>query len=419
MISNLPNSLKVASAMAILSFMPFSKIQAQTISTLEDVTFDETFDSYGLSILETGETIPFSFNSGHLSFYGQKEFWGGLTGFDCSKSTDNTTYDFSNDRSAISGAGSTGSSKYGIAYLNSDWPDNPTSTIPIGIKLTDAAAGSYALSMDVTNTTYTYFWLLENALSVSYLNLTIKGYLDGEEVGDSIFHSLASTSPEGLDVLDYWESIDLTPLGAIDSITFKLDSDNDWIPFYFAFDNIVTFNNDCNSSYVSATAEGLSTTSLIINHTSEYPQAVKVIEYAIDNSSTLNPIGTTNSITDFELNIDGLEPNTDYVYHYRTKCINDMWSEWDTLNFSTFNTNIENTSVNNFNIYPNPATDFINISGELVNNRIMMVNIIGQKIHEGPLSSKISIKNLPNGVYFIQITNEDNNVIFTSKFLKQ
>jgi photosystem II stability/assembly factor-like uncharacterized protein len=74
------------------------------------------------------------------------------------------------------------------------------------------------------------------------------------------------------------------------------------------------------------------------------------------------------------------------------------------------------------NIYPNPANDFVNIdlpelAGE---NRVSLFNIEGQKLLEQSLSqqkTKITIHNLPAGIYVIRVINGNN--IATKKLVKE
>ena len=60
------------------------------------------------------------------------------------------------------------------------------------------------------------------------------------------------------------------------------------------------------------------------------------------------------------------------------------------------------TTSNPINIYPNPATDFINISGETP-TRTELYSIEGMKILETEYSNKIDISSLPAGIYFLKI----------------
>lgn len=67
-------------------------------------------------------------------------------------------------------------------------------------------------------------------------------------------------------------------------------------------------------------------------------------------------------------------------------------------------------------MYPNPTTDFLNISIENSENynTIRVVNINGQLIYEQPISNsllQISTQDFPAGIYFVQIYSENSVVI--------
>jgi len=89
------------------------------------------------------------------------------------------------------------------------------------------------------------------------------------------------------------------------------------------------------------------------------------------------------------------------------------------------NSNI--TEVFTFSIYPNPATDMLNISVEeaaFSKFVINVVNSLGQRvikdntvnITNGYIQIQIDISNLPMGSYFVQFSNT--NSIFNREFVK-
>jgi hypothetical protein len=75
-----------------------------------------------------------------------------------------------------------------------------------------------------------------------------------------------------------------------------------------------------------------------------------------------------------------------------------------------------------YEIYPNPSKDVINIKGlnEPVNIRIM--SLTGQLIHEQKSEDNtvsLNLKDLKKGLYIIQITNLTDNTIYTQKVIKE
>ncbi len=73
-------------------------------------------------------------------------------------------------------------------------------------------------------------------------------------------------------------------------------------------------------------------------------------------------------------------------------------------------------------LYPNPASEEITIelSGELIGSTLSVMNIEGQELITCPgiaHKTKIDIRTLPNGVYFVRLTND--KTIKTGKIIKQ
>jgi hypothetical protein len=67
---------------------------------------------------------------------------------------------------------------------------------------------------------------------------------------------------------------------------------------------------------------------------------------------------------------------------------------------------------NSFNIYPNPANDFINIEindNHNGNFNISIYNSLGIKVMETSNENTINIEDLPSGMYFINVTTENLN----------
>lgn len=75
----------------------------------------------------------------------------------------------------------------------------------------------------------------------------------------------------------------------------------------------------------------------------------------------------------------------------------------------------------NIKLYPNPATEILNISDEdklLQNSIISITNSLGQIITTSTFTDEINIKNIESGVYIISFLNSNGTVI-RFKFIKQ
>tara|TARA_B100000809_G_scaffold141989_1_gene139559 strand:- start:150 stop:1268 length:1119 start_codon:yes stop_codon:yes gene_type:complete len=79
---------------------------------------------------------------------------------------------------------------------------------------------------------------------------------------------------------------------------------------------------------------------------------------------------------------------------------------------------INEYSISNFNIYPNPTTNQLTIDSELAISKVSIVDLTGKTIKtHNQLASVVDVADLPNGIYFIQIIAEEGTI--TKKFIKQ
>lgn len=70
-------------------------------------------------------------------------------------------------------------------------------------------------------------------------------------------------------------------------------------------------------------------------------------------------------------------------------------------------------------VYPNPAKDFISISNARIGSILKLTNLTGQEILNSKVNhadTKLSIADLPGGIYFISIS-EDNTIYFQNKIV--
>jgi hypothetical protein len=73
------------------------------------------------------------------------------------------------------------------------------------------------------------------------------------------------------------------------------------------------------------------------------------------------------------------------------------------------------SNYNDLSIFPNPSTDFIQISGLTKAENYKVYNVLGEEVNNGIISDneKINVINLTNGLYFLKFENGN-----TLKFLK-
>lgn len=240
-------------AAAVLSL---SAAKGQTVSTFEGLTLAGTDTAY-INYSAPGEDVGFS--NGLVYFpcvydtSGGYEYWS--YGFAYSNMTDSVTSGFMNQYSAKTAIGYGASAKYAVAYGT----DN-------SITLQGAAAGATVNGFYITNSTYAYNSMRDGdtyakkfgdttgtglttgqGTAPDWFLLTIRGYNNSVASTDSVNFYLADF--RGATASDYilntWQWVDLTSLGHVDSISFKLtSSDNSFgfmnTPAYFCIDDFKT-----------------------------------------------------------------------------------------------------------------------------------------------------------------------------------
>ncbi|MFK7772544.1 MAG: DUF4465 domain-containing protein [Saprospiraceae bacterium] len=224
-----------------------------TLTTL--LSFAQTtadFENYNLQVdsLLNGSDGNNLFNSGNVSLFNEYfPGWNGWGGWAISSSTDVTTAGYTNDFSAITGAGVDNSLTYAVTYAS-------TGSI---MKLENDAQGEVVNGMYITNGTYAFLSMTDGdgiakkfggatGDDEDYFLLTIKKYFGGTLSTDSVNFYLADYrfSDNSQDyIVNEWTWVDLTSLGQADSLAFSMSSTDVGnygmnTPAYFAVDNVVT-----------------------------------------------------------------------------------------------------------------------------------------------------------------------------------
>ena len=210
------------------------------------------FENFGL---QAGEFINQDmsgdgFQSGFVSLPNNfNANYGSWSGWAISATTDVTTPGFSNQYSSFTGGGQDGSLNYAVAF---EFGENI-------IRVTDGSelANGVVNGMYVTNGTYAYLSMLEGdgfakkfggetGEDPDFFSAVFKGYNEGVLSTDSVEFFLAdfrSSNPEEDYILDEWEWLDLSGLGAVDSVAITMRSSDVGMfgintPLYFCVDNI-------------------------------------------------------------------------------------------------------------------------------------------------------------------------------------
>ena len=71
---------------------------------------------------------------------------------------------------------------------------------------------------------------------------------------------------------------------------------------------------------------------------------------------------------------------------------------------------------------PNPTNNFVKISTKTENSEILIINNFGQTINSFPIcgnEATISVENFPAGIYYVNLLDENKNIISTEKLVKK
>ena len=71
-------------------------------------------------------------------------------------------------------------------------------------------------------------------------------------------------------------------------------------------------------------------------------------------------------------------------------------------------------SSDQIEVFPNPFTDVINIKSGMEIKMIQLYNSIGQVVFQESNTNQILVKSLPNGVYWLSITDRDDQRVVKS-----
>jgi len=197
----------------------------------------------------SGET---GFVSGGVNFVHSDGGWS-WSGFAYSNMTDTTTAGYENQFSAYAGGGAGNSANYAIAALSMDWSSYRVLPVSVVFENVSAVQGGY-----FSNTTYTALDMLWGSgfskkfggsagSDADWCLLTITGKNSAGNITGTVNFYLADYrfTDNGNDyIVNSWEYVDLSGLGAVKSLEFLVSSSDTGsfgmnTPAYFAMDNLI------------------------------------------------------------------------------------------------------------------------------------------------------------------------------------
>ena len=402
---------------------------ASGTTTVGTATFDDvTLGSNGYWTGEEGDNEMFSGGWIFTNYYSQAySFWGGFT---ASNHTDLTQTGMNAQYTAITAGGYDGSAQYGVAYTFGAQTD---------VYASDGQAHTVT-GCYVTNNLWAYQSVINGDASSTpfggtsgndpdWFKLTATGKnASGQTIGTLDFY-LADYRFDNNDedyVIDTWEWFDLSPLGAVHTISFSLSSTkgNQYgmlTPAYFCIDD---FNGTAPGQpqdeppYVVNPVEDV-----VFN---EFPQTIQInldgvatddddpddqITYSIvSNSNSAELTATMNGKMLNLTRISREESTAELVIRATSD------GQYVDINIHVIINyvpdGVDENEIIAISIYPNPAHDYIRVEtchGVSV-QCIDLYDVTGQKVLSST-ESEINVSTLPEGVYFISIFTENQKFV--------
>lgn len=115
------------------------------------------------------------------------------------------------------------------------------------------------------------------------------------------------------------------------------------------------------------------------------------------------------------------------TYLYQVSAIDFMGNESDTTNFHSvltvpYGVKVEETKVSGFNMYPNPTSDFITLTNLPNQSSLELYSITGEIVMQKEVNQptiKISLMDLPKGIYLMKVNNKTGSISKTIKLIKE
>jgi hypothetical protein len=187
---------------------------------------------------------------GNATFYSNNDFEAGTwSGFGVSNLSDNSSTGPNKESTAIPGGGLGGSANYAIGLYSTDAFESTVVTFSSITSL--LGRGTY-----ITNTTWAYYEMADGGSlnpkkfggptgdEADWFKLVIEGFVGLNPAGEAVEFYLADFRPadNAQDyIVDDWRFVDLSPLGSVDRLTFKLVTSDTGVtvPAYFAMDHFM------------------------------------------------------------------------------------------------------------------------------------------------------------------------------------
>lgn len=181
--------------------------------------------------------------------------------------------------------------------------------------------------------------------------------------------------------------------------------------------NLVTLQTgDHGTSVITVSVDGITQTSAVttaVPNDQTFLFKDFIIEKTVFDSLPFDTVVSWLKSTEYTLyetdvwNWLSLSPNTEYYYCAMGMNIDSVWGDMSKVMFRTLsNSSIAQTDGANITLYPNPATNQINIDGLNAQGRVIMYDLQGRQIMNATTpdgSITLDVVDLARGSYLLQI----------------
>ena len=129
--------------------------------------------------------------------------------------------------------------------------------------------------------------------------------------------------------------------------------------------------------------------------------------------------GTTLNLTTNTTTLTGLTPNTDYGFHLRAVCGDNLFSNWTSITFHTSQVGINSYREDLVTVYPNPAREELHVrAGSEAIREIRVYSIDGRLVEAiTPNATDITLQLPYRGIFILQVETE--NAVETHRIVRQ
>ncbi|MFK5891545.1 MAG: YCF48-related protein [Flavobacteriaceae bacterium] len=274
--------------------------------------------------------------------------------------------------------------------------------------------------------------------SINGANVTLSAYITSYnqditdiiyEYGSTDYENNTSTNPSHVNAnSSAYVSTTLTNLDTNSNYYYRLKAIHNGGAIY-SEEGVFNFSGDI--IMVSGTIEETQNNSIelrgLINSNGTYLTEIH-FEYGLTESFGSTIAGTPNYVYGYSTNlitalINNPLPNQTYYYRLvATNNGNTIYS--DTYQYTTATLSLTDFDIEKeISIYPNPATDFVNIKSNVFEkvNSIEFYDVLGKLIYSENISNdsdiKIDVSNFRRGIYFVKVNFESTKTISSKLIL--